>query len=274
MSAFPGPVDLYLYGGEPLLNRPVIDHIVSRGRLPDRVAHLSMTTNGALVDAALVRFVENNPCSIGVSVDGIRAAHDAGRPSRGDSGTFDASLEGLRRGSRSGKFHASWTLAPRHAGGFAQGADLFSSLRVGYCVNFLYEENWDEAALRALCAGILDAKAEGTTRAENFFNELNPDDGVTCRAHMDKHVSVLPSGHPIPCSYWLTSERYKGQLPGIRRIDSGFDWCSFVDWAADEYPQISDPTRRPCEPSEGFVRNKSRLWRLVKTILGVPARHC
>lgn len=274
LSSFVGPLNVYLYGGEPLLNRPVIDHIVSRGRLPDRVVHLGMTTNGVLVDAALVRFVERNPCSVGVSVDGVREAHNAGRRSRGGRGTYDAALEGLRKGSGSGKFHASWTLAPRDAGGFVQGAGMFSALRVGYCVNFLYEEEWDEAAMNALSTGLLAAKAAGTTRAENFFNELNPDDGVACRAHMDQHVSVTSSGHPIPCSYWLTNARYKGQLSGIPPIASGFDWASFVDRAVDEYPQISSPARRPCESSSRFVGNKRRLWRLVKTVLGVPTRRC
>lgn len=87
------------YGGEPLLNRAVVERTVAFGErlAAERGFHIAfhMTTNGTLVDARalalLARFA-----TITVSLDGPQAVHDRHRRSRGGSGSYKRAAAALR----------------------------------------------------------------------------------------------------------------------------------------------------------------------------------
>jgi radical SAM protein with 4Fe4S-binding SPASM domain len=91
LAAFGAPTVLFS-GGEPLIRPDIFElaaHASSRG------LRAVLSTNGTLIDDAMAQRIEDAGFSyVGISFDGIGAAHDK---IRGQKGAFDASLAGLKR---------------------------------------------------------------------------------------------------------------------------------------------------------------------------------
>ena len=87
-------LNLAFLGGEPLVNRPVLQaatrHAAEAARRRGVRLGFSITTNGTLVTEADADFFEEHGFAVTVSLDGTRAAHDALRPYRGGRGSYDA----------------------------------------------------------------------------------------------------------------------------------------------------------------------------------------
>jgi len=98
----PKRFSLMFFGGEPLLNQPVMFYLAerlwhaSRARGVEMVA--SLITNGLLLTPEIVdRLKPFGLYGVKVTLDGDRATHDRLRPLRGGQGTFDRIIENLRR---------------------------------------------------------------------------------------------------------------------------------------------------------------------------------
>ncbi len=99
-----GPEKLVLtfFGGEPLLNLPVVYDLaerVCRAALARGVQlRISVITNGLLLTREVVdRLVPYGLQSVKITLDGDRDAHDRVRPLRGGQGTFDRIIENIRQ---------------------------------------------------------------------------------------------------------------------------------------------------------------------------------
>jgi uncharacterized protein len=92
-------LNLAFLGGEPLVNRPVVQ--AATRRASDLAAQqgvaitFSITTNGTLLTEADADFFEAHGFAVTVSLDGPRDAHDALRPYRNGSGSFDVIMRRL-----------------------------------------------------------------------------------------------------------------------------------------------------------------------------------
>jgi uncharacterized protein len=93
---------LTFFGGEPLLNLPVVYYLAERlwsasqSRRVTMVA--SVITNGLLLTPAVVdRLLPFGLKGVKVTLDGDREAHDHARPLRGGQGTFDRIVANLRQ---------------------------------------------------------------------------------------------------------------------------------------------------------------------------------
>ena len=97
----PKSLSVTFFGGEPLLNLPVLYYIaehVHAAATPRgvRVA-LSIITNGLLLTPEVVdRLLPYGLRGVKVTLDGDKAAHDHMRPLRGGQGTFDKIVANLR----------------------------------------------------------------------------------------------------------------------------------------------------------------------------------
>jgi len=94
-SAEPGArLNLAFLGGEPLVNRAVLQAATlrARGNAEARGATItfSITTNGTLLTADDGRFFEDHTFAVTISLDGVGADHDALRPFKGGRGSYDA----------------------------------------------------------------------------------------------------------------------------------------------------------------------------------------
>lgn len=93
-GAEPGAkLNLAFLGGEPLVNRRVLQaatlRAAERAKARGVAMTFSITTNGTLVTEADADFFEAHGFAVTVSLDGVREAHDAQRPFKNGSGSFD-----------------------------------------------------------------------------------------------------------------------------------------------------------------------------------------
>ncbi|WP_433933591.1 radical SAM protein [Sorangium cellulosum] len=99
-EAAPGArLNLAFLGGEPLINRPVLQATTRRAARLARARGLaitfSVTTNGTLLAPEDGEFFEEFGFAITVSLDGPRAVHDALRPYKSGRGSFDRIMENV-----------------------------------------------------------------------------------------------------------------------------------------------------------------------------------
>jgi uncharacterized protein len=93
---------LTFFGGEPLLNLPVMYELSERlwhasNRLGTPVS-ISIITNGLLLTEEVVdRMLPFGLRGVKITLDGDRATHDRMRPLRGGQGTFDRIIENIRK---------------------------------------------------------------------------------------------------------------------------------------------------------------------------------
>lgn len=100
-GAAPGArLNLAFLGGEPLVNRPVLQ--ATTRRAAERAAargvtlNFSITTNGTLLTEADAAFFEEFGFAVTISLDGPRDTHDANRPFKSGKGSFDRIIENLK----------------------------------------------------------------------------------------------------------------------------------------------------------------------------------
>jgi uncharacterized protein len=95
-----GRANLAFLGGEPLVNRPVLQAATRRAAdLAHRAGILlsfSITTNGTLLGTEDAEFFEEFGFAVTISLDGPAAAHDRLRPFKGGRGSFATIMRNVR----------------------------------------------------------------------------------------------------------------------------------------------------------------------------------
>jgi len=121
-GAVPGArLNLAFLGGEPLVNRPVLQAVTRRAaELAQRrgvTLTFSLTTNGTLLTPADAEFFEEFGFAVTVSLDGPAELHDALRPYKSGRGSFDrvmANVRPLLSRQRRMQVSARVTVTPRN----------------------------------------------------------------------------------------------------------------------------------------------------------------
>lgn len=90
---------IILYGGEPLLNFPVIEFSIKYlkekyAQNPLAELNIDLITNGSLITKNIANFLSENDVSVTVSIDGFQEIHDAVRVYPSGKGTFDETVRG------------------------------------------------------------------------------------------------------------------------------------------------------------------------------------
>jgi uncharacterized protein len=98
----PGGLALTFFGGEPLLNLPVVYYLAERMSNACTARGMSMTmsiiTNGLLLTPEVVdRLTPFAPLGVKVTLDGDHDTHNRMRPLRGGQGTFEKIINNVRR---------------------------------------------------------------------------------------------------------------------------------------------------------------------------------
>ncbi len=93
-------LNLAFLGGEPLVNRPVLQaatrHAAQLAQRRGNPITFSITTNGTLLTQADAEFFEAYGFAVTISLDGPRETHNLLRPFKSGSGSFDAILQRIR----------------------------------------------------------------------------------------------------------------------------------------------------------------------------------
>ena len=94
-------VSITLFGGEPLLNKPVLKFVVDYSqklaKLHGKRVFYSMTTNGTLLDDEIISYIKRYNFGLMVSLDGPKELHDNQCPTQGGKGSFDSAAAGIKR---------------------------------------------------------------------------------------------------------------------------------------------------------------------------------
>lgn len=89
--------ELWLYGGEPLLNSELLFQCLHYITVHDPKLRAVMVTNGTLITSELAHRLSLHPqLQIAVSLDGPREVHDQMRITKKGEGSFDAAITGFR----------------------------------------------------------------------------------------------------------------------------------------------------------------------------------
>lgn len=95
------PVAVTMFGGEPLLNKPVIDFIMAyTTRLSEETKkefNYIITTNATLLDDKTIDYIVNYNFGLMVSLDGPQELHDSQCPTKSGEGSFQAAAENIKK---------------------------------------------------------------------------------------------------------------------------------------------------------------------------------
>jgi uncharacterized protein len=110
-------VNMTFFGGEPLLNFPVIVSTVRYGQAKaeehGKKIGFDLTTNATLLDEKKIRFLNDNRIMVTISIDGPREIHDGVRVRRDGSGSYDQIVRNLEPFLKSRPVPARVTLTRR-----------------------------------------------------------------------------------------------------------------------------------------------------------------
>ena len=94
-------INITFFGGEPLLNKPVLKFAIAYSqrlaRLHEKKVFYSMTTNGTLLDEEVISLIKRYNFGLMVSLDGTKELHNGQCPTRGGKGSYDLAVAGIKK---------------------------------------------------------------------------------------------------------------------------------------------------------------------------------
>ena len=94
-------VSMTFFGGEPLLNKPVLRFAIAYSqklaKLHGKKVYYSMTTNGTLLDDEVIGYIKRYNFGLMVSLDGPPEIHNSQCPTQEGFGSFDAAATGIKK---------------------------------------------------------------------------------------------------------------------------------------------------------------------------------
>lgn len=101
MSGKSEQVSITFFGGEPLLNKPVlrfaIEYSQKLAKLHRKKVFYSMTTNGTLLDDEVIGYIKRYNFGLMVSLDGPKELHDNQCPTQSGEGSYDMAVAGIKK---------------------------------------------------------------------------------------------------------------------------------------------------------------------------------
>ena len=220
---------LGFFGGEPFLAFGAMREAAreARARAEAAGARLIMqaTTNGTALGREQVEWVVGNGVQVCVSIDGVREAHERGRPLKGGRSSFDAVVKGLRGLVDAGAGpDALMVITPTTVGWLAESVTWLWNEGVDVVrANLDFTAEWSAEARATLRAELLEVGAELVRQRregrEVMFAPLADGIGEVVpgmRRVKRPHVVVATSGNLYPCSPMVGEDRDDGPEAKLR----------------------------------------------------------
>lgn len=195
------PYFLIFYGGEPLLNREVLERLLpyvadeqSAGRLPPKL-ELMLCTNGSLVDEQLSKLFAQYGVTVAVGIDGPRDHNDRIRLTVAGDPTFIEIERAIRQLVSDGvSVVASVTITPANVHRLAEYPSFLRKIGIS---QFGFNLMKGEALTRELAGG--SAEEYCRTAAKGVVQGLADmtEDGRCYEYQLEKKLTALRNGLPF-----------------------------------------------------------------------------
>ncbi len=180
-------VFVVFYGGEPLLNKEIVDYLMRglRRDLPAKV-YFCLITNGSLLEEDLIlKWQSLGLIEVRVTLDGPREVHDKRRPFKNGRGSFSEIVGNISRVIDTGLVAITVNF------------DDQTIERVPDLLKFLVSLGWQEKVRHLLMGPIIpDVQGVGIDRGSEVFDLLFVPDGLFDRA-LDLFVLARKMGFPV-----------------------------------------------------------------------------
>jgi len=236
-------LELDLFGGEPLMNWDVVQHVVkyvrNREKETGKNIKLTLTTNGTLLTDDKIRFLNDNRVMLVLSLDGSKKTHDNMRPFPNGNGSYDIAVENFKKliKSRNGKnyylrgtyTHFSTHFADEVLAMLPVGREISVEPVVGTTEDYVLTED-DLPVLfkeyEKLAREYLKYRFDGD-HFDFFHFNVALDNGPCVAKRLagcgagHEYFAITPSGDIYPCHQFVGRTEYKiGTLDtGIERQD-------------------------------------------------------
>lgn len=205
-------INILFFGGEPLMNMPLIRNAVSHLKKIEEDKGISfsysVTTNGTIMNESILSFLVENNFSVVVSIDGFKDNHDYYRPFINGKGSYEKILKTVARISQYKRVVARVTLNDMDT----DIVKLYEELRAaGFWEVYVTivskestrEDNWGET-LKPLRRRIKEM--------ENYFLENTRQNRVVRYSDLLKYLKLIHFGWKmngnakiLPCSAGYSS---------------------------------------------------------------------
>jgi len=182
-----GNIYFTFYGGEPLLNFPLIKRCVEYinkskpYELKEKIIY-SMTTNGTLLSEEIIDYLINQEFNLSISLDGPKDEHDKNRVFSNGKGTFEIIIRNI---------HRIFDKYPNYA------------KKMGFCITYSHNHN--------------------LMNIYEYYNRQFPQNSVRISPVRDQHlIDILPEEYKNSltdlCRVFLSAVRQNGSsLPNFLR---------------------------------------------------------
>ncbi len=225
-------LEVDFFGGEPLMNWPVVKQLVEYGRSIEKEHNknfrFTITTNGVLLDEEKLEFINKEMGNIVLSLDGRKEVNDRMRPHRGGQGSYDEIVPKFQHVAESRdqmNYYVRGTFT-RYNLDFAEDVLHFADLGFKQIsVEPVVAEETEDYAIREedipaikeeydrLAKEIIKRHKEG--QAFNFFHFMIDLEGGPCVAKRlsgcgsgCEYLAVTPWGDFYPCHQFVGKEEF------------------------------------------------------------------
>ena len=265
-----GPVRISFFGGEPLLSFERLERAVTYaatcGQTNRVTPRFDVTTNGTQFTEQRLDFLIQHGVRIVVSLDGVKDAHDPGRPFANGRPSHAAVVAGLEMAlDRRPDIETNSVVDPTNVDHLGDSFEFLLGLGVRVLhVNFNFEADWDAEARSRLDVALdgLKERWEARYRAGELV-KLNLFDGKIM-THLKggysacdrcgfglSEFAVAASGNMYPCERLVAADRSRQWRIG--HTARGFDRAAIRKLRLKYTQPISGCTTCP-------IRNRCRHW--------------
>jgi sulfatase maturation enzyme AslB (radical SAM superfamily) len=195
------PYFLIFYGGEPLLNREVLERLLpyvsgeqSAGRLPKKL-ELMLCTNGSLVDERLSKLLAHHKVTVAVGVDGPREHNDRVRITIDGNPTFAEIEQTIKQLVGDGvRVVASVIITPANVHRLAEYPAFLRNLGIS---KFGFNLMKGEALNRELDGGSVEEYCRVAAKGIVYGIADMAEDGHYYEYQLEKKLTALRNGLPF-----------------------------------------------------------------------------